>query len=35
LLRHIPGKLLIVWEGLTGHRSRLTWEFICQQRGRR
>ena len=28
LLRHIPGKLLIVWDGLTGHRSRLTWEFI-------
>jgi len=34
LLRHIPGKLLIVWDGLTGHRSRLTWEFIRQQRGR-
>jgi hypothetical protein len=34
LMRHIPGKLLIVWDGLTGHRSRMTWEFICQQRGR-
>ncbi|MBA0084771.1 MAG: transposase [Acidobacteria bacterium Pan2503] len=34
LLRHIPGRLLIVWDGLTGHRSRLTWEFIRQQRGR-
>jgi transposase len=34
LLRHIPGKLLIVWDGLTAHRSRLTWEFIRQQRGR-
>ena len=22
LLRHIPGKLLVVWDGLTGHRSR-------------
>ena len=22
LLRHIPGKLLIVWDGLPGHRSR-------------
>ena len=21
LLRHIPGKLLIVWDGLPGHRS--------------
>ena len=34
LLRHIPGKLLIVWDGLAGHRSRITWEFIRQQRGR-
>src|ERR1019366_2463325 len=34
LLRHIPGKLLVVWDGLTGHRSRMTWEFIRQQRGR-
>jgi len=34
LLRHIPGKLLIVWDGLTRHRSRLTWDFIRQQRGR-
>ena len=33
-LRHIPGKLLLVWDGLTGHRSRVTWEFIRQQRGR-
>ena len=29
-----PGKLLIVWDGLTGHRSRMTWEFIRQQGGR-
>jgi transposase len=34
LLRHIPGKLLVVWDGLPGHRSRATWEFIRQQRGR-
>ncbi len=34
LLRHLPGKLLVVWDGLTGHRSRMTWEFIRQQRGR-
>lgn len=34
LMRHIPGKLLIIWDGLTGHRSRLTWEFIRQQQGR-
>ena len=34
LLRHIPGKLLIVWDGLPGHRSRAVWEFVRQQRGR-
>jgi transposase len=34
LLRHIPGKLLIVWDGLPGHRSRATWQFIREQRGR-
>ena len=34
LLRHIPGKLLIVWDGLPGHRSRAVWEFVQQQRGR-
>jgi transposase len=34
LLRHIPGRLLIVWDGLPGHRSRATWDFIRQQRGR-
>jgi transposase len=33
LLRHIPGRLLIVWDGLPGHRSRVVWDFIQQQRG--
>ena len=33
LLRHIPGKLLIVWDGLPAHRSRAVWEFVRQQRG--
>jgi transposase len=33
LLRHIPGKLLIVWDGLPAHRSRAVWEFVGQQRG--
>ena len=32
--RHIPGKLLIVWDGLPGHRSRAVWRFVQQQRGR-
>ena len=34
LLRHIPGRLLIVWDGLPGHRSRVVWNFIREQRGR-
>ena len=34
LLRHIPGKLLIVWDGLPGHRSRAVWDFVREQRGR-
>jgi transposase len=34
LLRHLPGKLLIVWDGLPAHRSRAVWEFVRQQRGR-
>ena len=34
LSRHIPGKLLIIWDGLPGHRSRAVWEFVQQQRGR-
>ena len=34
LLRHIPGKLLIVWDGLPAHRSRAVWEFVRQLRGR-
>ena len=34
LLRHIPGKLPIVWDGLPGHRSRAVWQFVQQQRGR-
>jgi len=34
LLRHLPGKLLIVWDGLPAHRSRAVWGFVRQQRGR-
>src|SRR5437899_10099386 len=34
LLRHIPGgKLLIVWDGLPGHRSGAVWDFVRQQKG--
>lgn len=34
LLRYIPGKLLIVSDGLPGHRSRAVWDFVQEQRGR-
>ena len=34
LLRHPPGKLLIIWDGLPSHRSRLVWDFVRHQRGR-
>jgi transposase len=34
LSRHIPGQLMIVWDGLPGHRSQAVWEFVRQQRGR-
>ena len=34
LLRHLPGKLLVVWDGLPAHRSLLVSEFIRAPRGR-
>ena len=34
LLRHLPGKLLVVWDGLRQHRARLTKAFVAAQRGR-
>jgi len=34
LLRHLRGKLLIVWDGLRSHRSRLVWDFVRQRHGR-
>ena len=34
LLRHLPGRLLIVWDRLPAHRSRLVKEFIAAQNGR-
>lgn len=33
LMRHVPGKLLIVWDRLTAHRSRLVRDFIEAQEG--
>jgi transposase len=31
---HLPGKLLVVWDGLPQHRTRLVTEFIRAKRGR-
>jgi transposase len=34
LLRHLPGELMIVWDGLAVHRSRRVREWVAQQEGR-
>ncbi len=34
LLRHLSGRLLIVWDGLPAHRSKRVKEFLAEQRGR-
>ena len=34
LLRRLPGRLLIIWDGLCSHRSRMVWDFVRQQHGR-
>lgn len=34
LLRHIPGRLLIIWDGLAVHRSRAVRAFAAAQHGR-
>ena len=33
LLRHLSGPLLIVWDRLPAHRSRLVWDFIRDLKG--
>ena len=33
LLRHLPGKLLVIWDGLPGHRSRLVKDFVAATEG--
>ena len=33
-MRHIPGNLLVIWDGLRSHRSRLVWDFVNQTGGR-
>ena len=34
LLRHLSGKLLVIWDGLPCHRSRLVRDFVAEQKGR-
>ena len=34
LRRHLSGKLLIVWDGLPAHRSKLVKEFLGEQKGK-
>ena len=34
LMRHIPGNLVVVWDGLRSHRSRLVKEFVASTNGR-
>ena len=33
LRRQLRGKLLIIWDGLRQHRSRLVKDFVAEQRG--
>ncbi len=34
LQQHLPGKLLVVWDGLRSHRSRLVRQYVERQQGR-
>src|SRR5262249_22610778 len=34
LLRHLPGKLLVVWDGLPAHRGRAVKEFLAAHQSR-
>jgi len=34
LLRHVRGKVLVIWDGLRSHRSGLVKDFVFAQRGR-
>ena len=34
LLRHLRGNVLVIWDGLRQHRSRLVREFVAAQHGR-
>ena len=34
LMRHLPGKLTVIWDGLPSHRSRMVKDFVGTTRGR-
>lgn len=34
LLRQIPGDVLVIWDGLRQHRSRLVRDFVAEQQAR-
>jgi len=34
LLRHVKGKVLVIWDGLRSHRSRLVNKFVTSTKGR-
>jgi transposase len=34
LLRHVPGKVLVIWDGSTTHRSKVVRDFVADQNGR-
>ena len=34
LMRHIPKDMLVIWDRLRAHRSRLVRDFVTQQNGR-
>jgi transposase len=34
LLRYIEGDILLIWDRLPGHRSKITQQFIRDQKGR-
>ena len=33
-MRHLPKKMLVIWDGVPTHRSRLVKTFVAQQNGR-
>ena len=33
-MRHIPGNLLVIWDGLRSHHSRLVKDFVNETAGR-